>query len=121
MRLSSLSQPKELGISLVRTRRQAADFYLLEVGWGFNAMRKYEAAITALKQHLVHFPNDGWAHANLAIAYSETAQKELARAEALKIRRIYPGMPLKILNLHPYLWGDRRSLHVIGRACEKLA
>jgi tetratricopeptide (TPR) repeat protein len=90
----------------MRLDPRAADFYLLEVGWGYNAMRKYEAAISALKKHLVHFPNDGWAHANLAIAYSETGQKELARAEALEIRRINPNVSLKT-TLHPYLWGDR--------------
>jgi adenylate cyclase len=104
--LIGMGKPAE-GVEAVRKTMRldpASDFYLIEIGWGYNAMRKYEATISALRQHLVQFPNDGWARINLAIAYSETHQKELARAEAAEARRINPNISLK--TLRPDLWGD---------------
>jgi adenylate cyclase len=105
--LISMGKPAE-GVEAVRKAMRldpTSDFYLIEIGWGENAMQRYEAAISALKQHLLHFPSDSWAHINLAIAYSETHEKELARAEAAEVRRINPNISLK--TLRPDLWGDR--------------
>jgi adenylate cyclase len=105
--LIGIGKPAE-GVEAVRKAMRldpASDFYLIELGWGENAMQKYEAAISALKQHLVHFPTDAWAHMNVAIAYSETNQKELARGEAAEARRINPNISLK--KLRPDLWGDQ--------------
>jgi adenylate cyclase len=105
--LIGMGKAKE-GVDAVRKAMRldpASDFYLIELGWGENAMQRYEAAISALKQHLVHFPTDAWAHINLAIAYSETNQKELARSEAAEVRRINPNGLLK--KLRPDLWGDQ--------------
>jgi adenylate cyclase len=89
----------------IRLDPWGSGLYMGEVGWAYVAMRKYPDAITALKQHLVNFPNSGLAHLSLAIAYSETGQKDLARREVAEARRINPNLSVRTLS--PNAWGDR--------------
>jgi len=102
--LIPLGKPKE-GIEAaekaMRVDPHGSDFYLVVVGYGYSAMGRYTDAISALKQHLVRYPNDLTAHLLLATCYAETRQKEQARAEVAEVRRINPNFSLKFLQGSP--------------------
>jgi adenylate cyclase len=102
--LISLGNPKE-GLEAVekgmRVDPQGSDYYLVVLGYGYSAMGRYTDAIAALKQHLVRYPIDLTAHLLLATCYTETGQKEQARAEVAEVRRINPKFSLKFLQGDP--------------------
>jgi adenylate cyclase len=71
------------------------ELYLVEIGFAYRWMGRYEEAITALKRVLARYPNILGAHAELAACYSELGREEEARAEAAEVLRISPNFSLE--------------------------
>jgi adenylate cyclase len=77
------------------------DWYLLDVGFSYILMRRYEEAVPILKRHLARYPNVLSAHLFLAVAYSELGLKEQSQAEATKVMRINPQFSLQVFSQGP--------------------
>jgi len=102
--LIALGKPTE-GIEAVekamRVDPQGSDLYLLDLGWGYVTMGRFNDAIPVFKQHLVRYPGDLPAHLFLAMCYIERGQKEQARAEVAEVRGISPNFSLKAVQGDP--------------------
>ena len=111
--LISLGRPAE-GIEAaekaMRVDPQGSDMYLVALGFGYVAMGRFDDAIQALKQHLGRYPNEMRAHLLLAMCYTETGQREQARAEVAEVHRISPNFALKSLQGDPQDRGRARFL-----------
>ena len=85
----------------MRVDPQGSDFYLIDLGWGYARLGRFNDAIAALKQHLLRYPNDLNAHLLLAMCYTEAGKREEALAEASEVRRLNPKFSLKFLQGDP--------------------
>jgi len=81
----------------MRLNPQYPAWYSGTLGWAYRFTRRYEEAITVLKQTLAGNPNDLGAHMNLAATYSELDRMEEARAEVAEMLRISPNFSLEVL------------------------
>ena len=112
--LIALGKPTE-GIEAIekamRVDPQGSDLYLLDLGWGYVTMGRFNDAIPVFKQHLVRYPGDLSAHLFLAMCYIETNHKEQARAEAAEVRRISPNFSLKFMQGDP---ADRQRARLLA-------
>ncbi|MBI3300659.1 MAG: tetratricopeptide repeat protein, partial [Deltaproteobacteria bacterium] len=81
----------------MRLNPQYPAWYSAQLGWAYRFTRRYEEAITVLKQTLTRSPNDLGAHMNLAATYSELDWEAEARAEAAEILRLSPNFSLEVL------------------------
>jgi adenylate cyclase len=69
--------------------------YLIQKGAAYTWMGRYAEAVDTLKKA---DQNNPWAHANLALAYSELGREQEARAEAVQVMRVSPGFSLEETN-----------------------
>jgi adenylate cyclase len=70
------------------------DFYTFLAGSALVLMGQYKQAILLLKRHVRHYPDQVWAHVNLAVAYMELGREHEARDEVSEIVRISPQFVL---------------------------
>jgi adenylate cyclase len=70
------------------------DLYLLDVGFAYVEMGRYQDAIPVLKQSLAAYPNTMVSRVSLIVAYVELDREKDARAEAAEVMRMSPQFTL---------------------------
>jgi adenylate cyclase len=102
--MGSTGKPAEvlaLAEKAMRLDPRHRDSYLLEEGWAYRMMGRYEEAIPRFKQFLASYPNGLYGHLHLIVSYVELGREDEARAEAAEVLRISPKFSLdsaKLLN-----------------------
>jgi adenylate cyclase len=59
-------------------------------GLAYTLLGRWPEAIDAFKLHLIHFPDNFWAHAYLAVDYMELGHEDAARSEVTEVLRLDP-------------------------------
>jgi adenylate cyclase len=112
--LIALGQPTE-GVEAAKKAMRldpiGSEWYTPELGWGYTSMGRFNDAIPVLTRAVIRHPENVGLHLLLTICYSETDQKERARAEAAEVLRINPNFSLKMLHAGP---GDRNFSHALA-------
>jgi tetratricopeptide (TPR) repeat protein len=72
------------------------DGYLLEEGFAYLGLGRYENSIIAYKGFLALYPDIFWAHLGLAVAYIELGHDDDARAEAAEVLRLNPQFTVEM-------------------------
>jgi TolB-like protein/cytochrome c-type biogenesis protein CcmH/NrfG len=72
--------------------------YLVEEGFAYQGLGRYEDSITAYKGFLAFHPDIFWAHVGLAIDDIELGRDDAARAEAAEVLRLNPQYSLEMIS-----------------------
>jgi adenylate cyclase len=87
-------------------------FYPHYMGLANLGMRRYDAAVAALKQSIALNPEVLWPHVVLAACYGQLGENSNASAQLAEVHRIHPGFSTPwLLNFMPYKHsGDSNAL-----------
>jgi tetratricopeptide (TPR) repeat protein len=72
------------------------DLSLIEQGWAYTQLGRWEEAISVLKRFLDRHEDHLWVHALLVEDYIEIGHEDAARAEAAEVLRLNPQFSLKM-------------------------
>ena len=97
--MNSLAEPAQALVAVEKAMRLDPgnrDRYLLDEGFAYQGLGRYEDSITAYKGFLALHPDIFWAHLGLAVDDIELSHDDGTRAEAAETLRLNPQFSLKM-------------------------
>ena len=94
--LNATARPSEAlaaidrGMRTAPARNPPSDKYLVEQGWAYTQLGRWQEGIRALKRFSASRPDHLWSHVFLAVDYIELGLDDAARAEVAEVLRISP-------------------------------
>ena len=101
--LNSMGKPAEALVAAdtaIRLDPRKRDFCVCHLhfrGVAYTLLGQWQQAIDAFKRHLTHFPYNFWAHAYLAVDYTELGHDDAARAEVAEVQRLDPQLTVDMI------------------------